>query len=1387
MKSRKWLVTVIVLFLLFVVGVQLAWKFLSVNDRLRNLLLNEIRPNIQGEVLIGKLEVKLGTIHLKNISIAWEKQPYIVRVKDLRLGLNFFNLLKYNFNPLRFVSDVAVNRPEFILKNVPSARKSPRKTPSLPDSLTQELIKKKYRQRLIDFKFVGRIVLEKGAVGIQDSLGNVHFFVNQMDGWVNTENLSRAIVRMNGKFLNSQRYNLGIKGMINLRRGILDSIRLNLYSDNLAQAFSNLPRKKVHVLSGTLVGKLTLRENLRNFGNPLNLSGLVTFKNLNVDFLDGKIPVKNLNYALVLDRWNVLVREASQEIFGTSVSVTGDVQNLLNPQFHLSLRSEDFILHRVLAGFFQAKNLPATGRTKIALTLTGSLQNPKVTGNLEGRGIRYASLPVRRATLDFVYQKGALSVGKMRAQLKKLGLTGGGILHFNRKQPWGAFHYTASGDMLPLLKSVPLKELDSLGIRLSGQARLDSGHVSNRVTYRLQGRGARRDTLLFSGSSTFDNGILKIGLNQVGAPFKSRTVVKWGEKEPHLTAEWLHFGGELWRILPVPIKKTLARRIGVSLRMDGTPRNLQYTLVAERQTAETLIPDLFQIDGTLRKAAHGKLFVDGAIRYFPLSGETVTGGIHVSLDADSIVVQEYHLGNYYGMTGSLNRKTGALQGQIQIHNAALAYIFDGFLLRPILNAQGVVNGIVVLGGKLSDPSVVAQFNLEKGIFSGYGYYSGLISLEYRNQKMLVNQLVLNRERNQILALSGQTDLSTKQLNFQVHGQNVDVDFLSQLLGNRIHFLTGRCSFDLSILDDWSTPDFRGHLDFQNGRLFFVRYDRLSVELGKKRGGVKNPSEVPGVWIQRMKLVRNKQFVVHAQAFFPLSVNREMDIRLKGSGNFLNLLLENVTFFKKTSSHSRFRFSIGGTYSAPIYTGGEVEFTNGSIEFQDVLPKATQLSGKVRLEPESQFVHILKITGKMAGQPIELRTFGKELKSARPLEPLVIHGWGLNFGVVGVKVGGKGIPVHIPGMMRPNDQIWVRATGKEKENYLYLAGPSASPVLRGLVFVHDGNISYPFEEGKKPRKAKNARPDFVTDVLNRMVWDLTVIPGRNVHYVKTIRGLIDNVWINATIDSPEDGLHFSGRLIDKSFRIVGKLESTRGSVEYLDLNFSIEHFGIEFDRSDILPVVYGRARTVLTDSTGFPYNIYATLYTIDPQTKVERERGRWGQIHFRLSTDNPNIGNSEAQILGALGYSVRNIRSKATDMIGISADHLLIKPLFRPLERHAEKYLKLDIVSIRSQFARNMLEINRYNRQIDPRYLIFRSTQVTLGKYLKNNLFLLYSVELEAGLDPRYQESGLGFKNYLNLEYRMKPNLLFELQYNYNNLLRRQKSDLRLQIRHSFTF
>ena len=147
-----------------------------------------------------------------------------------------------------------------------------------------------------------------------------------------------------------------------------------------------------------------------------------------------------------------------------------------------------------------------------------------------------------------------------------------------------------------------------------------------------------------------------------------------------------------------------------------------------------------------------------------------------------------------------------------------------------------------------------------------------------------------------------------------------------------------------------------------------------------------------------------------------------------------------------------------------------------------------------------------------------------------------------------------------------------------------------------------------------------------------------------------------------------------------------------------------------------------------------------------------------------------------------------MQEKAVDVIGISADNLVFRPLFRPFERQIEQRLGLDLVRFSSRFTRNLIAMNVGNDEYIQSNLAFlRSTRLTVGKYLADRLYLLYTGQIEAGHNYRYQQPGLGLHHTVGLEYRINPKLLLEMEYDYDGLLLWQKDDKRFFIRHWFPF
>jgi hypothetical protein len=466
-----------------------------------------------------------------------------------------------------------------------------------------------------------------------------------------------------------------------------------------------------------------------------------------------------------------------------------------------------------------------------------------------------------------------------------------------------------------------------------------------------------------------------------------------------------------------------------------------------------------------------------------------------------------------------------------------------------------------------------------------------------------------------------------------------------------------------------------------------------------------------------------------------------------------------------------------------------------LQLEDVAPIVDQIECEVVLEPLNQFVRFDRVAGTIRDQRFYAFTHLDSIQTDNQIEPLIISDWGLNFGIIEFRTNEKGVPLHIPGLMEEEDEGWFIVKGQESVTHFQISGPSEHPLARGTILANNTPFTFPFifDEETSPE------PSLSEEILESIRWDVDLFPQNDVHYVKQLPGLIDNVWINAFIDPQISQLKFSGIISDETFRAEGLVQSTRGNIEYLDLNFRVDKFAAEFDKSDIFPIVYGKASTTISDSSGFPSNIYLTLFVYDKDNKIELERGRWSDdIRFKLSSDNPTIGSNEAQILAALGYSFDKInRDEVAQVFGNSTDHLLFRPLFRPVERKLERTLGLDVIRFRSHFARNMMDVlngkdetldsgsNLYH-DIDYRYFLFRSTQVMVGKFLSNNLYFLYSGQLDAGR-LKYQEPGIGLRHSIDLEYRILPNLLLELQYNYDSLLLSKREDKRIQLKHSFVF
>ena len=182
-----------------------------------------------------------------------------------------------------------------------------------------------------------------------------------------------------------------------------------------------------------------------------------------------------------------------------------------------------------------------------------------------------------------------------------------------------------------------------------------------------------------------------------------------------------------------------------------------------------------------------------------------------------------------------------------------------------------------------------------------------------------------------------------------------------------------------------------------------------------------------------------------------------------------------------------------------------------------------------------------------------------------------------------------------------------------------------------------------------------------------------------------------------------------------------------------------------------------------------------------------ETGRWDRINVKISSKYQGYEETEGDLMASLGYSSQNIDKQVRKAVGSSTDKILFRPIIRPLEREIERKLSLDVVRFSYSITQNFIESSFANEQLRSSLEFLRSSRLLVGKYVTDDLYLLYQGQLKSGIDYQYRGKGIGLEHVFGLEYRLNPRLLLQLEYDYNTLMDFDKDDKKVWLRHSFPF
>jgi hypothetical protein len=1356
-------------------------RIMRTSDRIKNIVLEKVTPILGDQVAIDQVTVGFGNIHFYGISIPLPKSSVLIEVQDLRIGYNFFRILREGFKPQFLSQDFLLVNPRFhvYLKEKAAFQSSP-DTSVVPS--TSGIIKIDFKQAFKLLSFIKRLSVKDGEMSLHMPDGAEYQLVHSIAGWLDIQSSDTLTLQASGNLFNSLQRNLFISGKSNLSTGVVYSLDARIKEFELLDFTSPRENPEFEFSDGVMNGNLALKS-MDSAPEELEWTGHVTVSYGAGAVRDKPWVIHDTNIDLAFQNGDLIVNHAETQLKENLIICMGSVRNVFHPVFDLQIHAPAL----QMADLYPdngSDNQVATGISNIRFLVSGPWPDVNVNGTLSSDECKIYNTPFKKVRVTGLYHDHTLNLANCSADIASHHVTLNNTVHLSAADHGMNGNVTIHGDLLPLLKNAAHDTVTSIPTFLEAQI---SGSVENPV---LEGSSCvklmagTREMLRLQTKLDYRNRQVNVhSLEQD----KNCIINGAFDFSVHPFAFQAHVEKIESVLLPLfhtPFNDYLAKNLSISVNAAGTSADFDF------QTGIKFIEGgLFQsnfID--LKSNVHiepQKLESRGTVLFYPDRPDFFKAVYSFKADPAGYTLEEFRINDTFLAHAVLKKGSDQdISAQIKFSRFQLANLW----LSPDSLAKGLVDLQLSVQGTRLKPEIKCEGGIYDIFYKDYGPYQSEINCQYDESGFAIHKFLINSQTSTLISADGLYSLAKDSLSFAIKGNGFDMGAFTTPTHGRKAFLTGTGLVDLLVSGTPENPSFKGLFSLTNGSIYRFPFTELKVVLGEQKSDLKGPR----INFDQVSLTRSKDFNLYGSGSFPLRMQDSLFFDLNGNGNFLVLLSDITDFFKKTGSDGSLSARITGTLQHPVLEKTDLTLDNGSIEFASVIPPVSKLKGEVVFEPEEQFVHVKSLQGLMKNRKFNIynQLSNKEL-AARPIENMVLGSSGINFGVVTLETPEQGVPLNITGLMEPDNFGYLELSGRAPDEKFYFAGPSDRPLLRGTVCLHNTEVMYPFyETGEAPS-------ELLQEFLESLEWDLSVVAGKDVRFTRTFPGAIDRAYVNLAMDEQYGGLEFSGQIRDESFRINGSVRSTTGFVEYLDINFQVDRIGVDFDRSSLIPVVYGQATTTVTDSTGMPTQIMLTLQTVDDTidkqqvddiVRQEQGRARFDAIRFKLSSNNPNMGTTEAEIMAALGYSTETMKNKTIDAIGYGTESYLFRPLYRPVERQIEKIFGLDYVRFSSRFAKNLLDFNLNNNlELNNRLSLLRSTKVILGKYIADRLFLQYTGQVEAGINYRFRQKGLGLHHTVGLEYHVNPQLLLELEYDYDSLMQYDREDKRVVLRHWFPF
>ena len=1352
----------------------------GLDESFKRYVLSAIIVESEGKIDFGNFQIGFGKFRINEVLLDFKEEKFQLNLQSIEFSFDFFNLLSNLRRPDKAIDAVYIRNADLIIFS--SEQDSQLTLPT--GKLTNQQIKEIFTN-IGKLSNIEKIMISNSSIRWQNGQQRIYSIVENLNGWLIARSLDEVTLEARGKMFSADKDNFYIDSKINFEENNLDMIILLDKYDLTKLDVPFLP-EEIILTGGTIGGSFHILIN-DFLLDQASINGELAIENLNFDMLS--YSFSNIDLWVDINENKAEIINGDGQFAEADFFMEGMISNVLKPEpkFEISLS------HLALSHFESDLKTDLFNQASLNAHLLLEYKNGHPGANVQ-LWAEHLDLGERARIDDF---KGSLTWQTDHVILNDLS------------GEFGNFNFHSTGEYQPSEKILSLKVKGNhqfgehiLFDRLSDKEihlafnlllNIDEMHLNGNWRYQI---GSPEDTLItaFGDLLGKDNqlsvSLLRSNIDKFSAQLQ---IADFFQNPVINNAQIENFPITVFTSNAMLI--AALERYNTKFELQGALQSLRGKVyVNDRDNSE----NRFELNMQIANLLHPRRQVNGEVTVKNLNGR------YSFTQSEDFLNGTFNFGNEIrGLITIDFKDEEQVSGMIDFNKFKLLRAFSDANATDDMINQAEINGSVFLSGDINDPRVKADLFADKFVINNIGYYQAEIHLQSDSSKIFADTVVIYLNNLPIMNGALTYKIQDHSITSHLSGTNIDIEPLLATVDPESRLLKGIADFDVQINGILQKPAIAAKLSVVNGEIATIEFDKMDLEIidsVKTTGRFENLQDHI-LSVENAELIRTGKYQLQVNGNLPLNANDSLSVHGEFWGDLFAFIPKLNPFFVDGTCVSDMQFSLGGTTNRPKLQGGSINIERGELWLAKVASHIKNIHGRIEMQEGTNQVNFVNLNAAIDDANLKINTVRDiSLDDGRHLENWYFKGTDLDFGILQLETSERGVAVNIPGLMTEGDLAQLHLTGAPGEPYFYFAGPVRNPRLRGTVTLFNTRFTFPFVT----QGTTNKEPSVVVEFLENIYWDIWVHSGQDVIYFRDIPAYFDKVYTELYIDEASQGIHFLGTLRKNTFHPIGQVISSRGRLEYLDTNFRVEQFAVEFTPNEIYPYVSGRAWTAVRDSVGaIPKTIYLQLYARDAETNEEKRQGRWEDFKFKLVSADPQIGETQEQVLAYLGFSVDNIREKATSVGGAVTERYLIRPILRPIERLMEKSFGVDLVRINSNIAKNLFYTSlgseyRNKPFIDPfstesPYLfLMQSSELTVGKYLSQNLYLTYTGQLVSFYDQA--QTSFDLNHSLGLEYRLLRNVLLEFEYDRELMgfyrIPNQKQyfeDFKIRLRHSFAF